>query len=100
MKVEVLTNIRGAERWVKGMILESPLHPDIQSLLKKPGVLRILPESTPIPISIPKAETVVEKEIEKKEDPKILPVDKVEEKKVELKIGKKVPLLRKGKSKK
>ncbi len=109
MKVQLLTNIRGAEKWVKGQILESPLHPDIQSLLNKPGVLFIFHETVPSVSSqpsIPKKEEIVEKKeevkvVEEKKEPlKTLPIDKPIPKEVELVKAKKVPLLRKGKSKK
>jgi hypothetical protein len=99
MKVQLLTNIRGAEKWVKGQILESPLHPDIQSLLNKPGVLYVFPETVSKLIPIPEVK-VVEKKEEKKELPKTLPIDKPIPKEVELLKGKRAFLLRKGKSKK
>ncbi len=42
MKVILLTNIKGNKMWMKGEVLESPFHPDIQGFINNPQVLKII----------------------------------------------------------
>lgn len=113
MKIELLTNIRGAKEWVKGEVLTSPFHPDIQGMFKRPDfatLIKVIAPDAPLSdeliktpaVEPPKVqETIIppEEKIELKKEPE---VDKPIDKKVELPQKKKVvpvkiPLLKKGK---
>lgn len=96
MKVQLLTNVRGEKEWVKGEVLESPFHPDIQGLLTKPGIFLFFPE--------PVVKEIVqeEKKIETAEVKEVSSVDKEPVAEVVLKKEKlpllKKPFLKKGKA--
>ncbi len=105
MKYRLLTNIHGVKKWMKGEVHEDPLHPDLRSLLSKPGVIEIIPDpvvlkSKPAQATVAQIEAKWEEKAEEKViPPEILPVDKPVEKEIKLNIRKKAraSLLRKGK---
>lgn len=42
MKIELLTTVRGYKWWMKGEVLESPFHPDIQSIINIPTIAKVI----------------------------------------------------------
>lgn len=61
MKVELLVTIKGNNmQWMKGVVLETPLHPEIKGFLNNPNILKIL--------SVDENEEIINGKKEKKEE--------------------------------